>query len=49
MFPKIFNVVNFYSKGIYSIEIILLAKDEKGNTVYGFPFILENSDAMKSP
>lgn len=41
VFPRLFNVVSFYSKGQYSVKVCVIQEDSKGNIVYGYPSLIE--------
>ncbi len=40
IFPKIFNVLCFYSKGQYTIHISVIQETSDGKTTYAMPHII---------
>lgn len=44
IYPKIFNVLSFYSKGQYTVHVSVVQEYADGTIHYAMPFIIENSD-----
>ncbi len=44
VYPKIFNVLSFYSKGQYTVEISIVQESIDGKVTYAMPKIMENKN-----
>lgn len=42
IFPKMFNVLSFYSKGQYTIQIAVVVQCADGRSIYAMPEIIDN-------